>query len=148
MSCYTYFYIRSKEHHEYVSLGSYGRSCRISQIVSDDAPYEKIRKATPDMIDGWITSLRSEIETYEETNKKYEKNITEIKEYNNSVSEKLDEINQLKDLINDNNDSIAEYRGDLELTFLLYRISLEEGQEIYFGQEVIDPKDELIVEET
>lgn len=153
MSCYTCFFIRRKD--DFIPIGSFGRSSTISRAFNEfhfTVPWEKIEALTPNDISQVINDVMGAKEDDLKLIDKYEKQIEEIKSIEAPLTEKLEQIAEIRE-------NISEVREDYEdwdyahsyLSFLLgildeVRYSdYDEDKEydtdnyIYFGLEIGHP---------
>ena len=150
MSSYIYFYIRKND--DFIPIGEYSRSHNIYQNFNEYAPYEAIQVITESTLISIRNSLMNDMNKMTQLIKENEDNKQLIASFNNSVEEKMTEINE----INNNIEAAQEEYESLQYTiyycdFLNDIIDTrkytdnEENQCIYVGIECYKPSIENIV---
>lgn len=93
MSQYINFYLRVND--KFVSLGSFSSHNAVYTALSDRVPYEKITAINKDILDAGIAELDKEKEINNTYLKKNAETMALVATFNNSVSEKMEEIDSL-----------------------------------------------------
>lgn len=106
MSSYINFFIRSND--KFLPLGDFSRSSEIYQRLHNDVPYEKLRALTYAELDSIEDDILEDKRVIKDKITNYTKEIALIATFNNSVEEKLEEIDTIKEMIKDGEESIAE----------------------------------------
>lgn len=141
MSTYMFFY-GQPEKERFVRLGEFSRNSFLYSCFS--APFEKIMKLT------WrdLESAREAIEEAIDSNNLLighnETRIKEIAFFNNSVGEKVDAINSIKDRIDAEKEDLDELKGAWDFIHALQMVNLVVP--VYIGLEIAGPTSEDIVE--
>lgn len=141
MSQYIEFYIKKSE---FTLIGNFTRSSKIFKILGEFVPcYSVVSPLSVTQLNLARENARTEIEIYRNNIKDLEKQINIIGTFNNSISEKMD-------LINDINHDIRLYKEEIEelsqtinyFNFLNYIIEYNEEGILYCGIECELPEGE------
>ena len=139
MSQYINFFIRKqiKDEIAFIPIGSFSRSSHIYQAITN-APYEKIRPLKYEELNDIVRELHASKREYEDDIKNIEHTITNIiPSFNNSIEEKMQEIQQQRGYIADISEDIV----DIEFSIGYFR-ALQEI--IYDNSDSSPSKDEII----
>ena len=103
MSSYINFYLRMNE--TFIPLTDYSRNTTVYRFVASGVPYGKIKPVTLDMIDNYISNAVDRIAEIEESIAKEKSRISFIMDAKgNSLEEKLDYLDGINNLIEDDED--------------------------------------------
>lgn len=105
MSSYINFYLKVED--KYCPIGTYSRNCPEYHFFRDIVPFGKIAPITIKKLEAVIEDIEFAINNEKKSIEKYSLNIKDIKTFNNSISEKME-------LIEDYRDTINELEEDLE----------------------------------
>lgn len=105
MSSYINFYLKVED--KYCPIGTYSRSCPEYHFFKNFVPYEEIAPITIKKLQAIIEDIEFTINNEMKSIGRYSLNIKYIKTFNNSISEKME-------LIEDYRDTINELKEDLE----------------------------------
>lgn len=97
MSEYINFFIRYKNN--FIPLFDYCRSSYIYKVFREQAPYGKVSAIKYSQLNGVYKDLRDWKEVTLKAIKEKEKTIEEISAFNNSVSDKMEAIYEIKDTL-------------------------------------------------
>ena len=154
MSQYINFFIRKqiKDEIAFIPIGSFSRSCYIYKAITD-APYEKIRPLKYEELNDIIRELHASKREYEDDIKNIEHTITNmIPSFNNSIEEKMQEIQQQRGYIADISEDIVDiqfsigyFRALQEIIYDNSNSSSSRDDIIYYGVEIGSPTEEDVV---
>ena len=154
MSQYINFFIRKqiKDEIAFIPIGSFSRSSHIYKAIID-APYEKIRPLKYEELNDIIKELHASKREYEDDIKNIEHTITNIiPSFNNSIEEKMQEIQQQRSYIADISEDIVDIQFSIGYFCALQEIiydnsdsSPSKDEIIYCGIEVGCPTEEDVV---
>ena len=154
MSQYVNFFIRKqiKDETTFIPIGSFSRSCHIYKAITD-APYEKIRPLKYEELNDIIRELHASKREYEDNIKNIENTITNtIPSFNNSIEEKMQEIQQQRGYIADISEDIVDiqfsigyFRALQEIIYDNSNSSSSRDDIIYYGVEIGSPTEEDVV---
>lgn len=105
MSSYINFYLRVED--KYCPIGIYSRNCPEYRFFKDIVPFEKITPISVKKLQAVIEDIEFAINNEMKSIGRYSLNIRDIKTFNNSLSEKME-------LIEDYRNTINELKEDLE----------------------------------
>lgn len=105
MSSYINFYLKVED--KYCPLGTYSRNCPEYQFFKNIVPFEKIVPINVKNLEVVKEDIKFAINNEMKSIGNYSLNIKDIKTFNNSISEKME-------LIEDYRDTINELKEDLE----------------------------------
>lgn len=147
MSCYVNFFIRSPKD-EFLSLGSFSRNTAEYGCANELAlPYEKIKLLTTSSIKSMRQTARDIVSDVRESIQKCRDEILFIKDMEGSVNEKLENIRELKNEIDDLSEDEKRYSQAHGYFDSLIAIDCEyENPVIYAGIECDEPTVDDIVE--
>ena len=154
MSQYINFFIRKqiKDEIAFIPIGSFNRSSHIYQATIN-APYEKIRPLKYEELNDLIRKLHASKREYEDNIKNIEHTITNIiPSFNNSIEEKMQEIQQQRSYIADISEDIVDiqfsigyFRALQEIIYDNSNSSSSRDNIIYYGVEIGCPTQEDVV---
>ena len=154
MSQYINFFIRKqiKDEIAFIPIGSFNRSSHIDQATIN-APYEKIRPLKYEELNDLIRKLHASKREYEDNIKNIEHTITNIiPSFNNSIEEKMQEIQQQRSYIADISEDIVDiefsigyFRALQEIIYDNSNSSSSRDNIIYYGVEIGCPTQEDVV---
>ena len=147
MSCYVNFFIRSPKD-EFLSLGSFSRNTAEYDCADKCAlPYEKIKLLTTSSIKSMRQIAQDIVSDLRESIQKCRDEILFIKDMDGSVNEKLENIRELKNEIDDLSEDERRYSQAHGYFDSLIVIDCEhENSVIYAGIECGEPTVDDIVE--
>ena len=105
MSTYVDFFVRHND--DFIRIDDFSRNTKVYEIMSGFAPYEKIRAITAEQFEHFVNEARLCIERQKHGIEREREQIQLISQFNNSVDEKLE-------LIQDCRNSIEEYECIIE----------------------------------
>ena len=154
MSQYVNFFIRKqiKDETTFIPIGSFSRSSHIYQAITN-APYEKIRPLKYEELNDIIRELHASKREYEDNIKNIENTITNtIPSFNNSIEEKMQEIQEQRGYIADISEDIVDiqfsigyFRALQEIIYDNSNSSSSRDDIIYYGVEIGSPTEEDVV---
>lgn len=154
MSSYINFFIRKDidEKPYFIPLGSFSRSSHIYQAITN-APYEKIRPLKYEELSDSIRDLEVRKQKYEDTIKDIEHKITSlIPSFNNSIEEKMEEIREQQNYIDDIQEELSEIQFAIGYFCSLQEIIYDNEYQgsakdnlIYCGIDISEPEEENMV---
>lgn len=97
MSEYINFFIRYKNN--FIPLFDYSRSSYIYKVFREQVPYEKVCSIKYSQLNNIYKDLRDWKEATLKTIKEKEKGIKEISAFNNSVSDKMEAIYEIEEIL-------------------------------------------------
>lgn len=147
MSCYVNFFIRSPKD-EFMPLGSFSRNTAEYGCVNEGTlPYEKIKLLTTSSIKSMRQIAQDIVNDVRESIHKCKDEISFIKDMGGSVNERLENIRELKNEIDDLSDDEKCYSRAYGYFDSLIAIDSEyENSVIYAGIECGKPNVDDIVE--
>ena len=125
MSQYINFYVRINDN--FAPIGSYSRSSEIYQTAHHRVPYEHITPLRVSDFDEMIKNIEERIDTKKKDKKYYLDMITLVMNANNSIGEKMEEVDSLNCSIREIKESIEELEGAMYL-FSVYSDMIEDYQ--------------------
>lgn len=78
MSEYLNIYVTTEEKETFISLGTFCRSTKIYEIMSPNAPYEKIKELTIDKLSQLILEVKDNIASLRKRKKNYKKALEKL----------------------------------------------------------------------
>lgn len=141
MSQYMSIVLKDVKANRYLTLASFSRNHPFQQFVLNDAPfympYMEAVKITTSMIDDCINSLNRLINKDKEMIAKNEDSMKWLSAANNSLSEKLETLNDLNSSIDICNEEINDYKDIISyLSFMYNMIDFNDTIELYIGIEI------------
>ena len=146
MSQYVNFFI--KHNMDFIPIGCFSRSSYIYQYAPD-APFERIKKITPETLSRTIKYLQDEKSKQELEIKNMENKILHlIPSFNNSVEDKMEEISTIETVIKDYKDYLDSISFALGYYKTLQEIADDNNDKsiLYYGIEISNPTIGDIVE--
>lgn len=139
MSSYIHFFIRSDN--RMMPLLTRCRSSVIYQFFDSHAPYEKVAPLSKNGLESVFTGIYDVIDKINAQINELRANQALVAQFNNSVEEKMEEINSIKVDIADCEDSLAELRDAKSFVKLLLCI-YEEAYDTKWEEEEnrLDPE--------
>lgn len=154
MSQYVNFFIRKqiKDETAFIPIGSFSRSSHIYQAITN-ASYEKIRPLKYEELNDIVRELHASKREYEDNIKNIEHTITNIiPSFNNSIEEKMQEIQQQRSYVADISEDIVDiqfsigyFRALQEIIYDNSNSSSSRDNIIYYGVEISCPTEEDVV---
>lgn len=111
MSQYTHIFVEKQG--AFIEISCTSRSCVLSQIFADYAPWEKIREVTYEDLQKIYSQQARELVDLKHRLHEQKKRIAVIASFNNSIDEKLDAWRDIDEGITENKDNIAELEAAL-----------------------------------
>ena len=127
MSAYLNTFIQINDGDEYIDMPSYSRNNPLFQVLSPMVPYEKLTEADIPLLEIAIKNMKEGIDSLETGKKNAETLYNAISSYNNSIEEKIEEQNNIREEINEYEDDIKLHTN--QLSFLYFLKDMLEGQE-------------------
>lgn len=106
MSSEIYILVRNQD--TFTSIWWSGRSSVMYQKLKGRAPYEKVRQLTKQDIEAAIAEVKRDIEFYKERIAENRKTMNEVGIWNNSISEKMSVLDELREAINEEQEEMDE----------------------------------------
>lgn len=103
MSQYINFYIKT-EKEKYINILNYSRNSVVYEYMEKYAPYDDGKEITDKVLASIFEDVRSEKSKYEETLNKFKDRAKLVASFNNTVEEKMEEINNIEECIASTNE--------------------------------------------
>lgn len=146
MSEYLNVYITTENKEVFIPLGTFCRSTKIYEVMSANAPYEKIRELTIDKLNRLILEVKDNLFSLQKRKKSYKK---ALKLLSSKAENMLPTYFEIISTIEDLDEEIEEYKFVLN-RFEIYNEILndynEASTQIYYGIECYPPSIDDIIE--
>ena len=146
MSEYLNVYITTENKEVFIPLGTFCRSTKIYEVMSANAPYEKIRELTIDKLNRLILEVKDNLFSLQKRKKSYKK---ALKLLSSKAENMLPTYFEIISTIEDLDEEIEEYKFVLN-RFEIYNEILndynEANTQIYYGIECYPPSIDDIIE--
>lgn len=123
MSQYTHIFLEKQ--HTFIEVSCTSRNCALSEMFSDYAPWEKIRKVTYDDLQHIYDRYKGELSDWNQHRKDLEERIKVIATFNNTIDEKLDAWRDIDESLNETKETIDELESALNTVVLLKDVLYE-----------------------
>ena len=117
MSAYTHIFVEKQG--AFIEISCTSRSCVLSQIFANYAPWEKIREVTYEDLQKIYSEQAGELRDLKQHLREQKKRISVIASFNNSIDEKMDAWRDLDEGIDEAKEAIAELEAALHTVDLL-----------------------------
>ena len=133
MSQYTHVFLHKGK--EFIEVSCTGRSACISEMFRGIAPWEKIRHITTEQLNEIYDDYKGEYTKWEKYLAQLDQKKALVATFNNSVNEKMAQLNDINESIEETKDTMDELRAALARVLWLYEISQDGAATVWVGVE-------------
>ncbi len=138
MSAYIEFFIKGKD--RFYPIASYCRNSEVYRVMSEGAPWEKVRALSVERLNTYRSFMLEDVMKEEKRINEQEHELQLIPTFNNSIEEKIDAIDSVKELIADKKEDIK--AAKYVINFIDFLIDII--NEVKYGEhEDLDPNSYL-----